>query len=133
MDAWDEVITLAVEVVCDLVRLAIGNISVDLFTLGGGGSTVCGTLDLVRRATGSYLSLVDGTFGVDGEALGFWTTNLGSKSWGWYLVGRRIGHSIERCLVRIGVGVVTCGTFATGSVGLCHLWMSWWSACIAAS
>ena len=39
--------------VCDLVHVTIGLMSVDLFTLGGGGSTVCGTLDRVRRATGS--------------------------------------------------------------------------------
>ena len=77
--------------------------------------------------------LVDGTFGVDGEALGLWMTTLGSKSWGWSLVGRRIGRSIERCLVRVGGGVVTCGTFATGSVGLAHRRMDWWSDCIAIS
>ena len=51
--AWDGVITLAVVVVCDIVRLEIGPMSVDLFTLGGGGSTVCGNLDLVRLATGA--------------------------------------------------------------------------------
>ena len=53
VDAWAGVITLAMAAVCDLVRLAIGPMSVDLFTLGGGWSTLCGTLDLVRRATGS--------------------------------------------------------------------------------
>ena len=120
-------------VVCDLVCLAIGPMSVDFFTLGGGGSTVCGNMELVRRAPGSQYSLVDGTFGVGGEALGFWMTTLGIKSWGWSLVGRRIGRSIECCLVRVGGGVVTCGTFATGSVGLAHRWMAWWSACIDAS
>ena len=46
-------IKLAMEAVCDLVCLAIGSMSVDLLTLGGGWSMVCGTLDLVRRATGS--------------------------------------------------------------------------------
>ena len=39
--------------VFDLVRLEIGPMSVNFFTLGGGGSTVCGTLDHVRHATGS--------------------------------------------------------------------------------
>ena len=51
--AWAGVITLAVAVVCDRMSQAIGPRSVALSTLGGGGSTVCGTLDLVRRATGS--------------------------------------------------------------------------------
>ena len=98
-------------VVCDCVSLAIGPRSVALETLGGDGFTVCGTLDLVRCATGSYFSLIDGIFGADGEALGFWMTTLGIKSWGWTLVGRRIGSSIERHRVCVGVGVATCGTF----------------------
>ena len=46
-------VTLAVAVVCDLVSLEIGPMSVDLFTLGCGGTTVCGTMDLVCCATGS--------------------------------------------------------------------------------
>ena len=70
--------TLEMAVVCDRVCQAIGLRSVALSTLGGGGSTVCGTLDLVRRATGSYFSLVDGTLGADGAALGVWMTTLGS-------------------------------------------------------
>ena len=74
--------------------------------------------------------MVDVTFCVDGEVLGFCMTTLGSKSWGWSLVGWRIGRSIERCLVRVGGEVVT---FDTGSVGLAHQWMAWWSAFIAAS
>ena len=57
-------------------------------------------------------------------------TTLGSKYWGWSLVGQRIGRSIERCHVRVGGGVVT---FATGCVGLDHRCMAWWSSCIAAS
>ena len=52
LDSWDGVITFSVAVVCAFVRLAIGPMSVDLFTLGGGGSTVCGTLELVSLATG---------------------------------------------------------------------------------
>ena len=53
LDAWGGVITLAMATVCDRVRLAIGAVSGNLLTLGGGWSTVCGTLDLVRRAIGS--------------------------------------------------------------------------------
>ena len=42
------------DAVFERVRLAIGAVSGVLFTLGDGWSTVWGTLDLVRRATGSY-------------------------------------------------------------------------------
>ena len=31
------------------------------------------------------VSFVDGIFGADGEALGFWMTTLGSNYWGWKL------------------------------------------------
>ena len=133
MDAWAGVITLPMAAVCDLVCLAIGPMSVDVLTLGGGWSMVCGTLDLVRRSTGSYSFLVNDTFGGDREALGFWMTTLGSKSWVWSLLVRRIGRSVERCRVRVGGGVVTCGFFSMGSIDLAHCWMAWWSACIAAS
>ena len=75
--------TLAMEVVCDLVRRAIVPRSVELSTLGGGGSMVCGTFDLAHRTTGSYFSLVDGNLDADGAALGLWMTTLGSKAWGW--------------------------------------------------
>ena len=92
--AWAGVITLAVTAVCDLVRLEISPMSGDFFTLVGGWSTVCGTLYLVCHAAGSYLCLVDGNFGVDGEALGFWMTTLGNQSWGWSSFGRHIGRSI---------------------------------------
>ena len=51
--AWYRVITLAMAAVCDRVRLEIGPVSCVLLTLGGGGSTVCGTLDLVCISTGS--------------------------------------------------------------------------------
>ena len=53
MAAWYGVITLAVAAVFDIARLAIGPMSVDFLTLGGGCYTVCGTLDLVHCATGS--------------------------------------------------------------------------------
>ena len=76
--AWARVMTLSTAVVCYQVRQAIGLMSIALSTLGGEGSTVCGTLDLVHRATGSYCSLVDGTLGADGAALGVWMTTLGS-------------------------------------------------------
>ena len=51
--AWAGVITLYMTAVCDRVHLTIGPVSGVLITLGGGWSTVCGTLELVRRATGS--------------------------------------------------------------------------------
>ena len=56
LDAWARVMTLAMEVVCDIVLRSIGPRYVSLSTLGGGGSTVCVTLDLVRRAMGSSFS-----------------------------------------------------------------------------
>ena len=131
--AWAGVIALAVVVVCDSVRLKIGPRSVALATFGGGGSTVCDTLDLVRRATGSYFSFIYGIFGADGEALGFWMTTLGSKYWCWTVVRRRIGRSIERRRVCVGGGVVTCGTFVKGIVGWAHRWMAWWRVYITVS
>ena len=47
-------IALAKAAVCDHVRLEIGPVSGVWLTLRGGWSKVWGTLDLVRRATGSY-------------------------------------------------------------------------------
>ena len=61
---------LAMALVCGHVRREIGLRCVALSTLGGGGSTVCGNLDLLCCATGSYFSLVDGNLGTDGAALG---------------------------------------------------------------
>ena len=52
--AWAGVITLAMDLVCERVRLAIGAVSGVLFALGGGWSTVWGNLDLVLRANGPY-------------------------------------------------------------------------------
>ena len=51
-DAWDGVITLAMDTVYERVRVEMGAVSVVLFTLGGGRSMV-GNLDLMRRAIGS--------------------------------------------------------------------------------
>ena len=51
-----------------------------LVHLGGGGSTVGVTLDLVRCAMGSYFSRVDGTLGADGDALGVGTKTHGSEA-----------------------------------------------------
>ena len=79
---WAGVITLAMAAVCDRVCLAINPVSGDLLTLGGGWSTVCGTLNLVCCATGSYLLFVNGTFGGNVEELDFLITTLGSNSWG---------------------------------------------------
>ena len=70
--------TLDMEVVCDLVHQAIGPGYVALSTLGGGGSTLCVTLDLVRCGMGSSYSCVDGTLGADGAALGVRMNILGS-------------------------------------------------------
>ena len=78
---------------------AIGPRSVALSTLGSGGSTVCGTLDLVRCATGSYCSLVDGTLGADRAELGVWMNTLGSEAWVCTVALQRIGHIAERCCV----------------------------------
>ena len=47
-------VTLAMDAVCERVFLTMGAVSVVLFTLGGGWSTVWGNLDLVRRAIGLY-------------------------------------------------------------------------------
>ena len=80
--AWDVVMALSMSGVCDLVRRSIGPRYVALSPLGGGGSMVCGTLGLVRRATGSYCSLVDVTLGADRATLGSWMITLGSKAWG---------------------------------------------------
>ena len=117
LDAWAGIITLDVAVVFGRVRRAICPRSVAFDTLGGGGPTVCGTLELLSCATGSKCSLIAGIIGADGEALGFWMTTLGSKPWGWTVVGRRIEHIIERRCVCVCGGVVTCSTFARGSVG----------------
>ena len=46
LDAWAGVITLAVAVVCDCMRLEIVPRSIALDTLRGGGYTVCRTLIL---------------------------------------------------------------------------------------
>ena len=54
--------------VCEGVRLAMGAVSIVLFTLGGGWSTVWGNMDLVRRAIGSYLLVMDGCVVGIGEA-----------------------------------------------------------------
>ena len=51
---WAGVMALTMEVVCDLVRWAIGPGSVALSTFVHGESTVCVTLDLVHCKMGSY-------------------------------------------------------------------------------
>ena len=50
--AWDGVITLAMAAFCEGVRVAMGDLSVVLFPLGGGRSAV-GNMDLVRHAISS--------------------------------------------------------------------------------
>ena len=71
--------TLDMEVVCDLVLREIGPGSSALSTLGGGGSTVCVTLDLVHH---TCFNLVDGTLVADGDALGVGMNTPGSEAWG---------------------------------------------------
>ena len=68
------------EVVFDLVRRSIGLWSVALSTFGGGGSTVCVTLDLVLRAMGLYFPWVGSTLGSYGSALGVGMNTLGSEA-----------------------------------------------------
>ena len=124
---------MSMSVVCDLVRWEIFPRSVALSTLGGGGSMVCGTVDMVRRAMGSYWSLVDGTLGSDGAALGFWVTTLGSEAWSQTFDRHRIVHSNARRCLGFGGGGVTCTTFDKSHVGWAHRWMAWRRACIAGS
>ena len=93
--------TLAMAAVCERVHLAIGAVSGVFFTLGGGWSTVWGTLDLVHRVTDSYLLMMDGTSVGIGEALGFGMATLGSVSGGRSSWGRRVGRSMERCCVLV--------------------------------
>ena len=56
---WDGVITLAMAAVRECVYAEIGDVSIFLFTLGGGRSAL-GNLDLVRRLIGSSLIVMDG-------------------------------------------------------------------------
>ena len=99
LGAWAGVTTLAISRVCDRFLWTIGPRYVALSTLGGGWSMVCGTLDLVLCATGSYCSLVDVTLGDDGTVLGVWMTALGSEAWVCTVALQRIGHIAERCCV----------------------------------
>ena len=92
--AWAGVITLAIAVVCERVRLEMGSVAGVFFTLGGGWSAVWGNLNLVCHATGSYLLVLDGSGIVIGEALGFVMATFGGlsrgrSSWGW-----RMGRSV---------------------------------------
>ena len=87
-------VTLAIAVVCERMRLAMGNVSGILFTLGGSWSMVWGNLDLVRHSTGSYGLVMDGSdVGIGGE-LGFGMATLGGASGGRSSWGRRIWSSI---------------------------------------
>ena len=85
--------TLAMAAVCEHVRLAIGAVSVVLFTLGGAQSMV-GNLDRVRRAMGSSGLEMDSAGII--MAGGFGMTTFGGEAGGWSSWGRRIGHKIER-------------------------------------
>ena len=95
--------------------------SVAVYTLGGGGSTVCVTLDLVYFAMVSYFPRVDGTLGADGATLGVGMNTLGSEAWGWIGALRRIGRSTERRRVGVGGGGGTGATcIDEGRVGWDH-------------
>ena len=65
--------------VCERLRLAIGAVSVVLFTLGGGRSMV-GNLDRVHHAIGSYGPAMDS--GGISMAGGFGMTTLGGEAGG---------------------------------------------------
>ena len=105
---------MAMAVVCDLMLRSIIPRCVDLSILGGVGSTVCGNVDLVRCAIGSYWSLVDGTLGADGAALGVCMTTLGSEVLGWTVSWRHIVRSTELRRLGFGRGGVTCAIFDKG-------------------
>ena len=69
--------TLAMAVVCERVHLAIGAVSVLLFTLGGGRSMV-GNLERLHCAIGSYgLAMDSGGISMDE---GFGMTTLGGDA-----------------------------------------------------
>ena len=117
-------ITLAMAAVCERVRMEIGAVSGVLFKLGGGRSTVWGTLDLVLRATGSYWLVMYGNGVGIGEALGFGMAPLGGTSGGRSSWGRYIGRSMERCRVLVCGSVVRCGFVRAGNASLAHRWMA---------
>ena len=119
--------TLAMAAVCERVRLEIGAVSVVLFNLGGGRSME-GNLDHVRRAIGSSGLEMDS--GGISMARGFGTTTLGGEAGSRSSWGRRIGRRIERGRVRVCESFVRCGFVYGGPAVFVHCWMAWWSASI---
>ena len=101
---------LAIFVVCERVRLAMGAVSIFMCTLGGAQSME-GKQDRVRRAIGSS-GLVVGVGGI-GMSGGFGNTALGSGAGGRSYRGRLIVCRIERGRARVCKGVArgcfTCG------------------------
>ena len=84
---------LAIFTVCECVRLATGDVSIVLCTLGGARSMDV-KWDRVRRAMSSS-GLVVGV-GVIDMSSGIGMTTLVSGTGGWSLRGRRIGRRMER-------------------------------------
>ena len=101
---------LAMCVVCEHVRLAMGAVSIVLCTLGGARSME-GKQDRVRRAIGSSRLVV----GICGTGMfgGFGMTTLGGDAGSRYSWGRHIGRKIERGRARVCKGMArggfTCG------------------------
>ena len=112
---------LAMVVVCERVRLAMGAVSIVLCTLGGSRSME-GKRDSVRHAIG-YSGLVVGICGI-GMSGGFGMTTLESGAGGWSSRGRHIGCRIERGRAR-GCKYVARGGFALGDLLLVvHRWIA---------
>ena len=85
--------SLAIFVVCERVRLAMGAVSNVLCTLEGARSME-GKWDRVRRAIG-YSGVVVGICGI-GMSSCFGMTTLGGDAGGWSSCGQRLGCRIER-------------------------------------
>ena len=85
---------LAVFAVCERVRLATGNVSMVLCTIGSDRSMAC-KWDRMCRAM-DYSGLGVGVFGI-GLSGGFGMTTLGGGAGGLSSRGQRIGCRMERC------------------------------------
>ena len=100
---------LAVFVICERVRLAMGAVSIVLCTPGGARSME-GTLNGVRRASGSYLIAVGIYCTV--MSCGFGMTTLGGDAGGWSSWERRLGRRKEHGRMpvceRVALGGFAC-------------------------
>ena len=108
--AWAGVMALAMFVFCERVRLAMGDVSIVLCTLGG-ARFMEGNLDRVRCAIGSSRLVVG--ICVIGMYGGFGITILGCDAGGRSSWGHRIGRRIELGRARVCKGVAR-GGFACG-------------------